>query len=261
MTGLSSILSQLTSDGETWRCNPDESWRQGRTLFGGLSAALCYAACEEMVPDLPPLRSGQIGFIGPSVGEVILRPTILRRGKSVTFMACDLIAEGAVATRTLFCFGGERSSVFAIDPPSAPSVPPPADCPSLFGERRPTFTQHLDQRFAGGFRPMSGATEGDLLVWVKLEEPDPPQSLVTMVALGDALPPASFPRFSEATTISTMTWHFDLADGARFDPHHYVLLRSTDDTLGHGYAGQAMAMWDEAGRPILTGRQQVAIFA
>jgi hypothetical protein len=40
-----------------------------------------------------------------------------------------------------------------------------------------------------------------------------------------------------------------------------VLLRSKDDAVGHGYAGQTMGMWDDQGRPILMGRQNITIFA
>ena len=246
---------------DSWSAAPTDDWRQGRTLFGGLSAALCYAACERLVPNLPPLRSAQIAFVGPSAGEATLRPTVLRQGKSVTFMACDLIAEGGVATRALFCFGGDRESAFRDSAPSAPPVAAARDCPPLFGDVRPTFTQHLDQRIASMDRPVQGASKGDLIVWVRHLSDDLPPSLAPFVALGDALPPASMPRLTGPAAISTMTWHFDLFDPSQIDPSGWFLIRSTDDGVGSGYAGQAMAMWDEQGRSVLIGRQSVAIFA
>ena len=262
MTPLGKVIDSIEDAGEgRWTCNPSDDWRQGRTLYGGLSAALCYAACERLVPSLPPLRSAQIAFVGPSAGEATLVPTILRQGKSVTFMACDLIADGVVATRTLFAFGGERESAFAIEAPSAPVVPRPDTCTSMFGDRRPAFAQHFDMRTAAGSRPVTGANEGDMVVWVKHLDADAPRNLVSLVAMADALPPASMPRLTGPAAISSMTWHFDVADPARFDAAGWMLMRSTDDAVGHGYSGQSMAMWDEAGRPILLGRQSVAVFA
>jgi hypothetical protein len=262
LTSFSETIGAIAPAGEgRWTANPGDDWRQGRTLFGGMSAALCYAACERAVPGLPPLRSAQIAFAGPSAGEAILVPSVLRRGKSVTFMACDLIADGVVATRALFVFGGERDSAHAAEPPAAPAVPPADACPPLFGAIRPVFTQHLDQRLAAGDRPVTGADKGDLLVWVRHIDPAPPPGLAGLVALGDALPPASMPRLTAPAVISTMTWQFDLVDAARFTPGGWYLLRSTDDAVGHGYAGQAMGMWDEAGRAVLIGRQSVAVFA
>lgn len=263
MTEFHEELERLVArtDG-SFTANPDDSWRQGRTLFGGMSAALCYAACERALPDLPPLRSAQIAYVGPSLGETTIHPTVLRRGKSVTFMGCDMISEGSVATRALFVFGGDRPSAFADTAPSAPPVPRPADCAPLWPEGfGPTFAQHIEQRQAGPLRPMGGADAGDLIIWARLRDSQPPAGLVSLVALGDALPPASFTRLSQGAMISTVTWQLDLADTATFDPRQWHLLRSTDDALGHGYAGQAMAMWDEAGQPVLLARQTVAIFA
>ncbi len=260
MTGFSEIVQGMTADGDYWRVNPSEDWRQGRTLFGGLSAALCYAACEQRVPDLPPLRAAQIAFIGPSAGEVTLVPTLLRRGKSVTFMGCDMIADGAVATRAIFTFGGARSSTLSATAPRAPDVPLHSACDALFGQHKPAFTVHLDQRFAGGSRPGSGADTGDLLVWVRHADAVSP-SMAALIALGDALPPASHPRFSGPTIISTMTWSFDLFDPIRHDGTGWYLIRSTDDGVGDGYAGQSMAIWNDDGAPVMIARQSVAIFA
>jgi acyl-CoA thioesterase len=262
MTDFSRIIESIaTGDDGAFYVDPSDDWRQGRTLFGGLSAALCYAACERIASDLPPLRSAQIAYVGPSGGEATLRPSILRRGKSVTFVACDLLAAGAVATRALFCFGGERETAHHQDAPSAPDVPVPSECEALFGSQRPTFTQHLDQRLAAGHRPVSGAEKGEMTVWVRHEDPSPPRSLVSLVALGDALPPASMPRLKAPAAISTMTWQFDVVDPARFDPAGYSLLRSSDEAVGHGYSTQTMGMWNERGEAVLIGRQSVAVFA
>lgn len=262
MTPLGKLIDSMAEDGTgRWSVNASDDWRQGRTLYGGASAGLCFAACEKLAPDLPPLRSAQIAFIGPSGGEATLVPTILRRGKSVTFMACDLIADGVVATRTLFAFGGERDSAFAVESEAAPDVPRPEDCPPLFGQRAPTFAQHFDMRHAGGGYPVTGADDGDMIVWVRHKDANAPAGLVSLVTLGDALPPASMPRLTGPAAISSMTWTFDIADASRFDTNGWTLLRSKDEAVGHGYAGQSMGMWDEAGRPILLGRQNVTIFA
>jgi acyl-CoA thioesterase len=257
------VMAGIEAQGDGFTSNPGEDWRQGRTLFGGLSAALCFAACERMVPDLPPLRAGQISFIGPSIGEATLVPTILRRGKSVTFMGCDLIANGAVATRAVFTFGGARPSTLSAQAPPAPYGAPegagPLDCEPLFGSRKPAFTTHFDQRIAGGFRPGSSADRGDMSVWVR-HVPDVSPSTSALIALGDALPPASFARTSGNMIISTMTWAFDLFDPERHDGTGWYLIRSTDDGVGQGYAGQAMSIWAEDGAPVLIARQSIAVF-
>lgn len=253
------LMQAVTRDGDHFKTNPGEDWRQGRTLFGGLSAALCLSACQRLVPDLPPLRAGQVAFIGPSAGEGILVPTLLRRGKSVTFMGCDLIADGALATRAIFTFGGPRETSFQARAPKAPRVTAPADTPDLWKTTKPAFTQHLDQRLVMGARPGSGASTGDLGVWVRHATAVAP-STAALLALGDALPPATLSRATAPTTISTMTWGFDLFDPVHHGGTGWYLVRSTDDGVGEGYAGQAMSMWDEGGNPVLIARQSIAVF-
>ena len=94
-----SVLAGMVAVDGGWTATVPEDWQQGRTAFGGLSAALALSACRKLVPDLPVLRSGQIAYIGPAVGELTMRPTLLRRGKSMTFMGCDLFSGGVVAPR------------------------------------------------------------------------------------------------------------------------------------------------------------------
>ena len=145
MTPFSQLLDSISPAGAgRWSVNASDDWRQGRTLYGGISAAFCHAACEQFVPGLPPLRSGQIAFVGPATGESILAPSILRQGKSVSVLACDLIADGNVATRALFAFGEARPSSFDIDAAAAPNVAGPEACQSLFGDRHPAFAVHFD---------------------------------------------------------------------------------------------------------------------
>jgi acyl-CoA thioesterase len=254
------LLETMSLRADGYHVNPPENWRQGRTLYGGLTLALSEAAATRAFPGLPPLRAVQTAFIGPSAGEVTIHPTILRAGKSMTFIGVDLLAEGKLAARTLLAYGAARPSALAATAPPPPPVPAPDAAPPLFeGPGRPAFTVHLDQRFAGGHRLGTGAPEGDLLVWVRLTEPTPP-STAALLLLGDALPPASFPRFTTPTMISTVTWSFELFAPDVHKGQGWHLLRSTDDGVGEGYAGQSMAMWDEAGAPILMGRQSVAIF-
>ncbi len=260
MTDLAELIAQLEPEEEGWAVDPPKDWRQGRTLYGGLSAALCHEACLRAKPDLPPLRSAQIAFIGPSAGRALLQPHMLRQGKSVIFMACDLIAGDAVATRGVFVFGGARESAMAADGPLLPEVPAPDDCGPLFGRGGPAFAAHLDQRLASKSRPVSGAAKGELLVWARHCGNAPP-SLTSLVALADALPPAAMPRLTAPAAISTVTWQLDIADPEGFSAERWHLIESTEQAAAEGYSLQEMKIWDETGKLVVAARQSVAIFA
>ena len=262
MKTLGELVNSFTGDDQgPWRVTAGDDWRQGRTLYGGISAALSFAACNRLASDLPPLRSAQIAFVGPANGEAVLVPRILRQGKSVSFLACDLMSEEMVATRALFAFGEARPSAFLAEASPAPPVRRPEDCPPLFGDRYPAFATHFDMRIAAGHRPVTGAMSGEMTVWVQHRDPGDADPVTALIALADALPPASMPRLSAPAAISSMTWQFDLCEVDRFQARDWVLMRVADESIKQGYSNQSMAMWDASGQPILLGRQNVAIFA
>jgi acyl-CoA thioesterase len=82
MTPFSALLAGIHTSGERCQVHIPEDWQQGRTTFGGLSAALCLAAAGRVIADLPPLRSAQLTFIGPVGGAVEIAPRLLRRGRA-----------------------------------------------------------------------------------------------------------------------------------------------------------------------------------
>ncbi len=43
-------------------------WMQGRTAYGGFSAALALVAAQQAAEDLPPLRSATVNFRRPAFG-------------------------------------------------------------------------------------------------------------------------------------------------------------------------------------------------
>ncbi|HEY5336751.1 MAG TPA: acyl-CoA thioesterase domain-containing protein [Rhizomicrobium sp.] len=73
MTSFCDLLSAITRDGDVFRTALSDDWLQGRTAYGGLSAALCVEAAKRALPDLPPLRSTQFTLIGPAAARCRFR--------------------------------------------------------------------------------------------------------------------------------------------------------------------------------------------
>ena len=59
MTPFSRLL-QMQADGAASGVVLPDDWLQGRTAYGGLSAALSLAAARAADPGLPPLRTAQV---------------------------------------------------------------------------------------------------------------------------------------------------------------------------------------------------------
>jgi len=238
-----------------------EDWMQGRTTYGGLAAALCLETALRTFPDLPPLRSAMVSFIGPAGAAVEARAKILRQGKSVTFVEADLIAEKGLATRCIFVFGGDRQSAFNKSYSPRPALPGPDDCEEYIPDGHgPSFLEHFDRLLAKGARPMTGATEHDHFIWARHRD-ERATGVPAFLALADMPPPAVLPMFTGPAPLSSMTWQLNFLTENPMTQDRWWLLESRADYAGNGYTSQDMLIWNHGGDLVLAGRQSVAIFA
>jgi acyl-CoA thioesterase len=254
---LADVVASLSGDPLSLDAPP--SWSQGRTLYGGMTAALGWAAAARTHPDLPPLRSIQAAFVGPASGRLTLAPEVLRRGKSATTVGVDVRGEVGLAARLTFFCGAARPSKVTHERVEAPSSPGPDNLPAVLkaGEG-PTFAANYDIRHVSGGLPFSGG-EPEFLMWARMRDAGGADPLVSLIALADVLPPASMPVFPEFGVISTLSWSLDL-DRLPDDASAWYLCRATAESTSDGYSRQAMEVWEAQGRRVLAGRQTVAIF-
>ncbi|WP_295976266.1 thioesterase family protein [uncultured Xanthomonas sp.] len=238
------------------------SWRQGRTAFGGLSAALALQTALRTAPSaLPPLKSAHIGFVGPTDGNLRFDAQVLRQGKSATSVGVDCLADGQVALRAALLFAQPRPSRIAHDfLPARPAVVGPDEAtPVADSAATPAFVANFDMRLAGGALPLSAAADPELLVWARHRDAAGVDPSVALVALGDCLPPAAMTCFTAPAPVSSMTWTLDFPQPA--SAGDWFLLRSASLHAEDGYSLQDMQIWDSAGRLVLWGRQTVALYA
>ncbi len=260
MSSLQNVIDQFVHDGYAFTLDAPPAWSQGRTLYGGMTAALCHEAARPLIAPDARLRSAQFAFVGPASGSLRVVPNIVRQGRSSSVVTVDLVADDRLAAKAIFTFGSPRDSVIAFDRASFPPVPPPDDCPSLFppGGTPAAFFNNFDMRTAAGSAIISGGSP-DLCLWVRFGEAQTINPVTAMLALADAPPPAAMTLFSVPAAISTATWAIDLMHMPD-DVSGWHLLRSTGEQAADGYAMQDMTLWDAAGRRLISGRQCVAIF-
>lgn len=263
MTSFSALLAGIRAGDDGYHAHIPEDWQQGRTTFGGLTAALCLAVAERAMPDLPPLRSAQFTFVGPVGGGVQMRPRLLRRGKSSAFMAVDLSGGESVATHAVFSFGATRETKYSYRSHPLPAVPAPATTKPMFRGGVPKFTQHFEAFAAGGQKLVSGATTPELLVWMRHRDPAAMSVVPGLIALGDTLPCAAYTMLTEAVPASSITWSVEIVDAAaaqRAPGDTWYLLSSVGEDVREGYGIQDMALWAQDGTLIMLSRQTVAVF-
>jgi acyl-CoA thioesterase len=256
MTSLAAIIAAMTPADDGWRATIPPDWQQGRTAYGGLSAALALHIAQATEPDLPPLRSAQVSFIGPLSGEVTIRAQRLRRGRNATFMNADVVGEAGLGLRATFVFMGAIESRLDHDVGSVPDFPlPTPDAKTYFGMSAVPFTQNfelVDQR--------DGLGPAEWLRWIRLRKRDGLHPMVALLAVADCLPPAAIKLVGGLVPLSSMTWLVNLlAPPTTRDG--WWLLRAAADHARHGASSQQMQIWNADGVAVAEQMQSVAIFA
>ncbi len=257
MARLADALAAMETDGDALRIDAPPAWSQGRTLYGGLTAALCYRAAFRHCTS--PLRAAQFLFVGPASGHLALTSTLLRAGKSSCLVSAQCHADESLAASAHFAFAGARDSgVDRVAERLDWVFPEPDACEALIG---PTggFHDNFDLRLAAG-SPLCSGGKSRFAAWVRYRDPPGTDSMTALLALADALPPAAMASFPAPAPISTVTWNVEIAHEPAAMEGWFLLEAESEQTLG-GQSMQAMRLWDEGGELVLAGRQLVAIFA
>lgn len=261
-TRFDTLLKSMVLEDASYQVRVGPDWMQGRTLYGGISSALCLRAVRLAYPDLPPLRSALIAFAGPSAGDVHIRPTLLRQGKSAAFISADLTSEAGFGVHATFCFGASRDSAKRQVLLDMPNLPTPDDVyrPIPKDRPRPMFTHHFDMRVAKGALPLSGGEDASIYWWLKALDSHEDFAEATLLALADAPPPAALSLFDSFTPLSTMTWMVDFLSDDPKSPDGWYAAHLKSEAIADGYSAQNAYLWAADGRPLLASRQTVALF-
>ncbi|HEX7856477.1 MAG TPA: thioesterase family protein [Sphingobium sp.] len=262
MSSLHETIAMLAQDGEDYRIEAPELWAQGRTLFGGMTAALSHGAIGRAYGDLGPLRSAQFSFIGPASGQLRFRPELLRRGRSSAVVGVDCWNEEGLAARSTFFFGAARESAVTHDYMKRLDVPPPEECEPFTRTSKPLtgFLARFETRLAAGSRILQPGNKPEFAVWARLRDGEGGDPVTALLAFADCLPCAAWVDFPKPAPVSTMSWTVDF--------HHplppsrgWHLIWSSSEAAAEGYSLQDMRVYNAAGEPLIAARQAVAIFA
>jgi acyl-CoA thioesterase len=234
-----------------------QNWMQGRTLFGGASAALALVAARKAMPELPLFRAAQVGFVAPVGENLAFSVEMVRQGRNVTQVRCDVASDGKLALTALLLFGDSRDPN-ALHPAGKADPWPgaPEDCEEL---PSPTnyFTQNLEIRRAQDERGPGAPT---VRRWVRLKDRDGLDPVAMAIVLGDALPPGSMRAMRRQGPLSSINWSFNLLDPEAKTRDGWFLAEAASDHADHGYSSERLRLWNADGEQILAGMQAAAIF-
>jgi len=235
-------------------------WMQGRTVFGGLQAAVALRAMRTLVPEVP-LRTLQGTFLAPvPEGSVTARAQVLRTGKSATHVEARIVDGDTTLALLVGVLGAPRASVVAIEP-RQPAVPAgrAIDFPHLAG-LTPAFTQHFKVRWLRGLPPYTGDTQTDHVLDVSLRDAGP-ASEGHVLAMADFIPPLALSHLKKPAPGSTLTWMLEMLAG-RFEGLGLEHWRIDAQVAAarDGYTSQSVMVWGPRGEPLAMSRQSMVVF-
>lgn len=262
-TSLADVLDQVQRDPDGLRAPLPGNWTQGRTAFGGLTAALMLHACRVQNPGLAPLRSALIGFTGPVTSDPLLTSRLLRQGRNVTTAETEARIGDQVVGTGNFSFGAAQTSSIRVICPS-PDAPDPDACEDLIPPQAaamaPQFHHNFDIRLIEGDRPMSGSDRGYIRGWARHRDPASRAGIVSLMCIADILPPAVFPMFPRLGPNSSMTWICNFLSDAPETQDGWWQVETRLSAAADGYSSQQMRIWNSDGDLVVDGMQSVVIF-
>ena len=255
------LLAAAEPLADGYRLAIPESWHQGRTAYGGLTAALALsAALRAGSEDLPALRSAQMSFAGPLFGPVEVRARVLRSGRNATWIAAEVIREGAAGLLANLVFMRGLNSVLSLKDcaPPAGLIAPNEAAPFAETRHGPAFRRnHMEVRFAV---PRTAEKRPELCWWVRLKQRACIDPMAELLLIADALPPGVLPLLPPGTPLSSMQWQTNLLTTAPATREGWWLLRSASGYAENGCSSQTMAVWNADGEPVASGMQSIAMF-
>ena len=258
MTTLKQAIDALEPTEDGWRGTVPENWTQGRTAYGGFSAALALHAAQKSDTDLPPLRSAQVSFIGPLSGDITIRASRLRRGRNAAFVQADVESAAGLGLRATFVFMAAIESRVDHLTGGAPDFPmPTADTQTFRGHSAVAFSRNFDLLD----RRDDSVGPAEWLRWARLVEREGLDPMVELMAVADCLPPAALKLLGGPAPLSSMTWLLNILGPRPVTHDGWWLLRATTDYAREGSSSQRMAIWNADGTPVAEQMQSVAIFA
>ncbi len=259
---LQDILETLENS-ESNQTRFGETWSQGRSAFGGLSAAFAVSAMRKQLAQPQTIRSLMVSFIAPiAPGEITVEAQILRQGKNVTQCDARVISEGQVGLQAMAAFGNPREAF--SPPPGPPKALPERSAGLAFSEhakRQPHFLRYFDGIWTEGGVPFSGEYQPFLGVWVRHNQDVSRFPIEKLVAIADIPPPVLLSHFDKPPVpASSLTWSLDFVAAPETVTGEWFYLEFIVDAAADGYTQQSGRIYDEAGRLVALTRQSMVYF-
>jgi acyl-CoA thioesterase len=265
---ISRSASALTSDavdvGNALSLSIDESWLQGRSVYGGMQLALALKAMRRVVGSDIPIRSLQATFLAPVLASepVIADATLLRAGRSVTHVQAQLRQGDHACLECTAILGVGRDTELKFAAPDATEASPEQALKFRYKPGViPNFIQHYDLRWARGTPPFTGTTDPAATIFARPLAEDVRYDESEFLTITDVIPPPVISLMRTPAPASTMNCTIELIrPEAIYGTRLWVRFEVTLHDAHSGYAWQTARIYSESGTLLAVAHQSVAVF-
>jgi acyl-CoA thioesterase len=252
-----------------------EDWLQGRTTFGGLLGIQAVIATRELLGRSWPaeweLRALQANFVGPiGPGKVTMEVHPLREGRNVKQIQVTARQDGQIGAVFICVFGVARETALPELMPNRPPIEKlPEDLNNIIYFRgiSPTFTQHVELRWAGGAVAYTGGSTWHSNLYMRLRPVEHPATIRYMnelltIMLADAAPTPAVGRISGYCPASSVSWTLELRVPSQpVNPEAWWRLDKDTAAAAQGYVNERATLWTPDGEVAAFGYQVVGVYA
>jgi len=237
-----------------------DDWLQGRSVFGGMQAAVGWRAMRTLVPVEMPLRTLQMTFLEPiGSGTVTANARVLRAGKNTLHVEARLEDAGKLQATMIAVFGNARESIVRHDVPAAP--PKAFDKPFRHMPGvTPSFMQQFEPSLVDGAPPFGNAQATRASYELGLRDPGP-LTEGHLLIIADFVPPVALSWMAKPSPGSSLTWMFEMLSET-FAAYPLAGWRADAQMIaaGDGYTSQSTTLYAPDGAAIALSRQSMVVF-
>lgn len=263
---IDELLRAAQNCGTSGQMSAPDSWGQGRTLFGGLSAALAYRVLRDRLPEDRVLRWLSVSFVGPIATEQPFgfEVEVLREGKNVTQAQARIVQNGQIGMALLASFGVARTTLTGVENSERPPFVMP-ETPNMLPHIpgvTPQFFQHVDLAMVDGNMPFTGSKTAHHGGFMRYREEPERITDAHLIALIDTWPPTLLQQLKTPAPASTLAWNLEfLHPHQPVEPGDWFAYRCDTRQAGEGYGHTEANVWDARGELVAISRQTVTVFA
>lgn len=241
-----------------------KDWSQGRTVFGGVTSSLAFAAIRRLITDNRALRSIAVNFVGPVSFEkpFEILSEKLREGRSVTHATARVVQDGKVCLIAQACFGVGRDSKVAhsneekheMTFPKKPGFLP--QIPKVV----PKYLRHFDLALEKGM-PFTGRKDRAVHGWIRFKEAPEAINDAHLLAMIDAWPPTGLQNLRWPAPVSSLSWYVDFVYPHRtIEPNDWFAYQAEARQASNGYIHEEANFWNAHGDLVAISHQTITIF-